>query len=315
MNREKHKLQMFRILTEAFLDEDLSKLIAFKGGTALMFFHGLPRFSVDLDFNILDATRKEEVYQKMRGIALQYGRIADEQMKFFGPIIVLDYAKGEPNLKIELSTRFYDNHYEERYLAGRGITVMSDADMFAHKLCALLDRKGMTGRDVFDIHFFLHRATPINPTIIEQRMHKPLQEYLTDCIEALKKADVKELMQNVGELLDGEYKAKMRNGKLIEETIKQLEDLKFIPLLKEYPQNKMPIANTALITNPQGDSVLAATIGGKSYASAVLPAHVKETLMALPKEEDRQNFLYRLAQEYYYAPWLQMENVKATIKR
>lgn len=315
MNRDKHRFLMFRILSESFADNSLSKLLAFKGGTSLMFFYELPRFSVDLDFNILDVTRKEEVYEKMRTIALKYGKIADEQMKFFGPLIVLDYGKGETNLKIELSTRFYDNHYEAKFLAGNTITVMKDSDMFAHKLCALLDRQGITGRDVFDIHFFLNKATAVNPMIIEQRMHKPLQDYLTDCIDALRKADIKALMQNVGELLDGEYKKKMRNGKLLEETIMQLEAFKLFPILKEYPENKMPISEASIIRNNQGESVLSATIGEHIYATAILKDNEKEMLMKLPKDEDRNNFLFRLSQQYYSSLWERDRNLSSTMKR
>ena len=65
-----------------------------------MFFYGLPRFSVDLDFNLLDITREELVYEKLRAILSKYGKIADEAMKFYGPIIVLDYGVGERKLKV-----------------------------------------------------------------------------------------------------------------------------------------------------------------------------------------------------------------------
>ena len=57
MNNDKYKLYMLRILKDVFNDPELSQILAFKGGTSLMFFYQLPRFSVDLDFNILDITR------------------------------------------------------------------------------------------------------------------------------------------------------------------------------------------------------------------------------------------------------------------
>jgi hypothetical protein len=142
MNKDRHKYFMFRILSDIFKDDSLSRILAFKGGTSLMFFHSLPRFSVDLDFNILDVSQTEKVYDRVRRIALKYGGIADEQMKHFGPIIVLNYGKGERNLKLEMSTRCYDNHYEIKNLGGTFVRVMAAPDMFAHKLCALLDRGG-----------------------------------------------------------------------------------------------------------------------------------------------------------------------------
>ena len=46
MNKQKHKLYMAQILTLIYKDKDLCNLLGFKGGTAMMFFHGLPRFSI-----------------------------------------------------------------------------------------------------------------------------------------------------------------------------------------------------------------------------------------------------------------------------
>lgn len=51
----------------------LSSVLAFKGGTATMFFHNTPRFSTDLDFNLLDAEKETEVYDRVRKIVLKYG--------------------------------------------------------------------------------------------------------------------------------------------------------------------------------------------------------------------------------------------------
>ena len=79
-----------------------------------MFFHNLPRFSTDLDFNLLDTDKLDIVYTKVRQILLRYGTIDDEAKKQFGPILVLNYGKGERMLKVEISTRQFDNHYEMR---------------------------------------------------------------------------------------------------------------------------------------------------------------------------------------------------------
>lgn len=303
MNIEQHKLLMFRILRDAFMDKDLSELLAFKGGTALMFFYGLPRFSVDLDFNILDASRKKLVYEKMRAIALKYGTIKDEEMKFFGPLIVLNYAKGVPNLKIEMSTRFYDNHYETQSLAGVDIRVMTAPDMFAHKLCALLDRRGMAGRDVFDIHFFLERMTPIHRGIVENRMKKPLEAYLDDCIVALRGVKIEDILSNVGELLTHTQKAHLRSGKFLQETLANLEAFKFIPIIQEYPENAMILDSVKVMTNLQGEPTLSAIIEGKPYVGKKLTPQEMELLDALPKDDDKENFLRQLARDSYLSAW------------
>ena len=53
---------------------------------------------------------------------------------------MLEYGIGERKLKIEISNRLYDNHYEIKNYLGLLMRVMVKEDMFAHKLCALLDR-------------------------------------------------------------------------------------------------------------------------------------------------------------------------------
>lgn len=64
MDKQKHKLYMAQILSMIFKNKDLCNVLGFKGGTALMFFHGLPRFSTDLDFNLLDTDKLDCVYAK-----------------------------------------------------------------------------------------------------------------------------------------------------------------------------------------------------------------------------------------------------------
>ena len=176
MDINKHKFLMVQLLRDIFADADLSRNLAFKGGTAAMFMHGLPRFSTDLDFNLLDPENEVEVFEKVKSLVLRYGKIDDEAVKFYGPLIVLDYGIGERKLKIEISNRLYDNHYEVRNFLGISMRVMVIEDMFAHKLCALLDRREIASRDIFDCWFFLSKGTAVNKTIVETRMGEPLKE-------------------------------------------------------------------------------------------------------------------------------------------
>jgi len=62
---------MTQVLKDIYTDADLAAYLGFKGGTALMLFYELPRFSVDLDFNLLQPEKNEIVYQKIRKIALK----------------------------------------------------------------------------------------------------------------------------------------------------------------------------------------------------------------------------------------------------
>ena len=130
----KHKLYLFQILKDIYTDIELSTSLGFKGGTALMFFYDLPRFSVDLDFNLLDVSKEKLAFEKVRNILLEYGNIHDEPIKFYGPILVLDYGHGERKLKVEISNRDWGDKYEVKNLLGVDIKVMKAPNMFAHKL-------------------------------------------------------------------------------------------------------------------------------------------------------------------------------------
>jgi predicted nucleotidyltransferase component of viral defense system len=43
----------------------------FKGGAAAMMYHGLDRFSVDLDFDLLDDSNEKEVFEKVVEISTE----------------------------------------------------------------------------------------------------------------------------------------------------------------------------------------------------------------------------------------------------
>ena len=217
------------MLKDIYSDAELANCLGFKGGTALMFFHELPRFSVDLDFNLLIPEKSETVYQKIRKIVLKHGKIHDEAHKFYGGIIVLDYGIAERKLKIEFSNRQSNDVYEIHNLLGISIKTMRLGDMFSHKLCALLDRPDVINRDIFDCWFFMSRQTAVNPKIIEQRMGKPLPDYLQDCIDAIENLPNKSLLDGLGELLDTEMKTFVRN-KLRKETIFLLNFYKEFPI-------------------------------------------------------------------------------------
>ena len=193
-----------------------------------MFFYDLPRFSVDLDFNLLVSDKEDVVYGKVRKILLKYGTIFDEAKKFYGPLIVLNYGFGERKLKVEISNRLFDNRYEVKNLLGINMKVMVQEDMFAHKLCALLDRNTITNRDIFDCWFFMQKQTPINKRIVESRMGLSLEEYLQKCIDHLESMSEKGLLQGMGELMDDSMK-KFVQTKL------RLEVIGLMNIYKKFP--------------------------------------------------------------------------------
>lgn len=228
----KHKFFLLQILKDIYTDIEIASSLGFKGGSALMFFYDLPRFSVDLDFNLLDIGIEKKVYEKVRTILLKYGSIHDEAMKFYGPVIVLNYGYGERKLKVEISNRQWNDRYEIKNLLGIEMKVMEAPHMFAHKLCALLDRSEITSRDIFDSWFFMQRRTLLSKSTVENRMQIPLDQYLQECINLLETIPDRKFLFGLGELMDDEMKKFVRT-KLRSETISLLRLYKEYPLLSE----------------------------------------------------------------------------------
>lgn len=229
MDKNKHKLYMAQILSLIFKDKYLCNALAFKGGTSLMFFHRLNRFSTDLDFNLLDPDKLDMVYNKVRTILTRFGTIDDEAKKLYGPVLVLNYGKGERMLKVEISVRQYPDHYETRSLAGTDIRVMTMSDMFAHKLCAMGER--LSPRDIFDVWFFLQNHTEINEEIVMLRTGKSVSEYAAWCAERVHEASPKLLMQGLGEVLNDNKSKAFVKDKLIGEASSALELFSVYPLI------------------------------------------------------------------------------------
>lgn len=229
MDKNKHKLYMAQILSLIFKDRDLCNVMAFKGGTSLMFFHNLNRFSTDLDFNLLDPAKLDMVYGKVRTILTRFGTIDDEAKKLYGPVLVLDYGKGERMLKVEISMRQYPDHYEMRSLAGTDVRVMTMPDMFAHKLCAMGER--LSPRDIFDVCFFLQNHTEINEEIVRLRTGKSVGEYAAWCAGHVHEASPKLLMQGLGKVLNDLKSKNFVRNKLIDETASALELFSAFPLI------------------------------------------------------------------------------------
>lgn len=220
---------MTTLLGEIFSDSLLSRELCFKGGTAAYLFGGLPRFSTDLDFNLRNKENEKAVYERLLEIASGHGDVVDSAQKHFGPIVVMNYAKGERNLKMEVSNRLYDNHYEVRSYISRRIPVMVDSDMFSHKLCATLERSAP--RDVYDCWYFASRSVPLNPHIIYERTGMPVAGMLVRCADRISSLSSKYLMAGLGDVLLSDKDKNFVRNRLIVETEIRLRAMAEAPLL------------------------------------------------------------------------------------
>jgi predicted nucleotidyltransferase component of viral defense system len=218
LNREKHQLIMGQILKDIYADVTISSLLGFKGGTCAYFFYNLPRFSVDLDFDLLVVNDENQklVFEKIVGILSKYGEVKDQYIKRFTVFALLSYGDDDHNIKVEINVRkLVDNiqeHYEMKEYLGISMFVAKKDYLFASKLSALTLRNETAMRDIYDIHYFAKSNWDINAEVIKERTGKTTKEYLDDCVAFIEKVKDNQMLQGLGELVDSEKeKAWIRN--------------------------------------------------------------------------------------------------------
>jgi len=112
IDREKHKGILIRILKDIYTNNSLGPVLGFKGGTAAMLFHELNRFSVDLDFDLLDREKEDEVFEKVGKIVARYGIIKEQTKKRFTLFYEISYSEADRNIKVEINRRNFGSKYE-----------------------------------------------------------------------------------------------------------------------------------------------------------------------------------------------------------
>ncbi len=218
LNREKHQLIMGQILKDIYTDITISPILGFKGGTCAYFFYGLPRFSIDLDFDLLVVNEENQkiVFEKIVDILSKYGEVKDKYIKRFTVFALLSYGDDDHNIKVEINIRKLveniQDHYELKEYLGISMFVAKKDYLFACKLSALTLRNETAMRDIFDIHYFAKNNWDIDTEVIKERTTKTAKEYLTDCIVFIEKVKDNQILQGLGELVDSEKeKAWIRN--------------------------------------------------------------------------------------------------------
>ena len=207
LNINQHKNILISILKDIYTDTTLGPLLGFKGGTAAALFYELPRFSVDLDFDLLDAAQADAVFEKVQKIVEGYGEIKRLNKKRYTLFMLLSYDEKAMNIKVEINTRSFGSKYELKNYLGISMLVMNQPDMVAHKLVAMMERLGDTNRDIFDVWYFLKQRWEINTKIIEQRTALSFTDFLQKVIAALEKFDDRSILAGMGDLLDNKQKA------------------------------------------------------------------------------------------------------------
>jgi hypothetical protein len=167
---------------------DFFKKAAFQGGTCLRIFHGLERFSEDLDFALLEENphfQFEPYLSTLRTEFAAYGytiqlddrsraeapvKLAFLKDQSIGKILTFSYRKPRDiavpiRIKLEVDTRPPAGAQTESRFAdfpfAFAVTLHTLPSLFAGKSHALLCREFVKGRDWFDFGWYVARRTPI----------------------------------------------------------------------------------------------------------------------------------------------------------
>jgi predicted nucleotidyltransferase component of viral defense system len=170
-----------------FHDRGMFRSMAFVGGTALRFLHGLPRFSEDLDFSLVrqdprfsisgimavvrnefvlagydagvsynDAKTVKSAFVKFEGLLKEAG-ISPLESRKLSIKIEIDTNPPEGAMLI---TEIVNKYFPLSFLS------YDTPSLFAGKLHALLSRKYLKGRDFFDVGWYLSKWKELTPNIV-----------------------------------------------------------------------------------------------------------------------------------------------------
>lgn len=209
-----HKTNLTNILIDIYKNSSLGPLLGFKGGTAALLFYKLPRFSIDLDFDLIvnlkkDSPELKEFVDKISSLLSAKFEIKDQSAKYNTLFWLVSYGSGLANIKVEVSTRDNPyNHYNLVPFYGTTIRVIDLKDMIAHKLVAVTERGILANRDLFDIHYFLGlpEASQINYQIIKHQTGKDPKEFYLSLLKYLDKINSKSILSGLGEVLTDSQK-------------------------------------------------------------------------------------------------------------
>lgn len=178
---------------------DFFKVAAFQGGTALRIAHGMPRFSEDLGFILIDKTGKfswdaslhalqVELHAFSLKLQVQDRTKADNVIKkaflkenSFGKVLKMSPERtvADPQtiqIKLEVDTRppegsEFESHFLEFPYPFSYVT-QDLPSLFAGKCHALLRRKYLKGRDWYDFIWYVTHRTPINFSFLQNALHQ-----------------------------------------------------------------------------------------------------------------------------------------------
>jgi hypothetical protein len=183
LNRLREYLQVF--VLRSFHESEAFRPLAFVGGTALRFLHGLPRFSEDLDFSRVSApgyAGKEWMAKVKRDLTLAGFTPEvtwnDRKVVHIGWVRVAGLLRDaglsalpaeKLAIKLEIDTRPPAGALCERRVVTRHVTFLLQhydlPSLLAGKLHAAITRRYAKGRDWYDLMWYLSQRPRVVPNL------------------------------------------------------------------------------------------------------------------------------------------------------
>ncbi len=142
----------------------------------------------------------------MKKLLSGIGSLEDAREKRYTLFFLLSYGKGERKVKVEISKRKTISSFELKNYLGIPVLAMKKEDMIAGKLSALLTRKKLASRDLFDLWFFLKQGWGISRKVVKEKTGLSLSRALNKAVKIIKKVPNNKILNGMGELLEEKQK-------------------------------------------------------------------------------------------------------------
>jgi len=110
LNKTEHRRIMLEVLDEISKDALLANNLGFKGGTACYFLYGLDRFSVDLDFDLLNKDKEKIIKEKLLDLLDKFGEVKTKT-SIEGLFPTTDFCQNPPVLPSACQKKFTNTPY------------------------------------------------------------------------------------------------------------------------------------------------------------------------------------------------------------
>lgn len=179
------RMQYIKLLYKDILSSSIANNLIFKWWTSLVLFENLARFSEDLDFNVDDIAKLENIAKILHTfLKLKWYRVSDIHFDWTNLIhfeIYYEINKNTYACQIELWRFNYwlNVDFVQKRFQWKLAKVMTLEQNFAYKCCAYLERGDNKverswkpkWRDLFDIVFYLNKNILPDLKLLQARMN------------------------------------------------------------------------------------------------------------------------------------------------